>query len=171
MPTSPGRVSSLPVHPHPEVDLDQFRLHIDGLVDRPLSLSLADLRSMPQTHLDGDFACLEGWVAPGLEWEGVALVDVLAVAGVQPGARWVQASFEGFSVPLALDDAHAALLALTLDGQPLTVAHGAPVRLVVTGGECFTSVKWLAHLELRTDPAPNTAGMIATGRLAPPTNA
>jgi DMSO/TMAO reductase YedYZ molybdopterin-dependent catalytic subunit len=90
---------------------------------------------------------------------------LLARAEPRAEARWVQASAGEFSVPLPLETATQALLALELDGRPLPLEHGGPVRLLVRGGDCFTSVKWLDRLELRSEPAPNTARSTAIARL------
>lgn len=165
MTARPEKLASLPVHPHPEVDAERYRLRVDGLVGHPLELTVADLQAMPQRGLHDDFECLEGWAVPDLHWRGVQLADVLDRADPDGEAKWVQASFGDFSLPLPLPEARAALLALTLDDAALTPEHGAPVRLLVPGGECFTSVKWLDHLELRAEPGENAARQIATTRI------
>ncbi|MFN8618793.1 MAG: molybdopterin-dependent oxidoreductase [Dehalococcoidia bacterium] len=159
------RLFSLPVHPAPGRETERYALRVDGLVKAPLVLGLDDLLALPQVSLRDDFACLEGWVVPELDWRGVRLSTVLNLAAPLPGAAWVQASFEEFSIPLSIERAADSLLALTLNGAPLAVEHGAPVRLLVPGGECFTSVKWLDHLELRAEPAPNRAKEIALKRI------
>lgn len=159
------RLSALPVHPHPAIDVESFRLRVDGLVARPLALGIADLLALPQCGLRDDFTCLEGWTVPRLDWRGVRLGNVLDLVTPAPMARWVQASSGDFSLPLPIDAARDALLALALNGANLGAEHGAPVRLLVPGGECFTSVKWLDHLELRAEPAANTAEEIARARL------
>lgn len=102
---------------------------------------------------------------PGLHWGGVALATVLEAAGVAEQARFVQASAGEFSVPLSLDAARRALLATRLGDTPLPREHGWPVRLVVPGDDCFTSVKWLDRIELRAQPGANTGRDIALGRL------
>ena len=159
------RLFSLPVHPVPGRETERYALRVDGLVKAPLVLELDDLLALPQVSLRDDFACLEGWVVPELDWRGVRLGTVLNLAGPLPGTAWVQASFGEFSIPLSIERAADSLLALTLNGEPLPVEHGAPVRLLVPGGECFTSVKWLDHLELRAEPAPNRAKEIALKRI------
>jgi DMSO/TMAO reductase YedYZ molybdopterin-dependent catalytic subunit len=89
---------------------------------------------------------------------------VLALAEMQPEARWVQASAGEFTVPIPLQEARKALLALRLGEDALPSEHGGPVRLVVPGGDCWTSIKWLDHLELRSEPGENTGKIIALGR-------
>ncbi|MBI4499288.1 MAG: molybdopterin-dependent oxidoreductase [Chloroflexi bacterium] len=157
---------ALPVHPSPAAEAVPRQVRVDGLVAHPLELSPADLAALPQRALTDDFTCVEGWVVPALGWQGVPLAAVLDLAQAGPEAQWVQASAGDFSVPLPLEDARRALLALRLDGRDLPVEHGGPVRLVVPGRECFTSIKWLDHLELRLSPASNTGQAIALGRLA-----
>lgn len=163
--TTPRKVAGLPIHDHPRPHWDDYRLRVDGLVARPLSLSEAELRAMPQRAFDADFVCLAGWVAPEQHWSGVPLAEVLALAGAEGRANWVQASAADFSWPMPVPEAVNALLALDLGDEPIAPEHGAPVRLLVAGGECFTSIKWLEHLELCARPMANTAERIARARL------
>jgi DMSO/TMAO reductase YedYZ molybdopterin-dependent catalytic subunit len=141
-------------------------LRIDGLVAECLDLRLAELELMPQHELRDDFRCREGWVVPDLRWRGVLLETVLALARPHREAHHVQASAGNFSISIPLDRAASALLAISLNGTNLSVEHGAPVRLVLPGGECFTSIKWLDHLEVRSEPGENTAETIALARLS-----
>jgi DMSO/TMAO reductase YedYZ molybdopterin-dependent catalytic subunit len=158
--------ASLPVHERGDHEsLVPRSLCIDGLVAECLDLRLAELELMPQDELRDDFRCREGWVVPDLRWRGVLLETVLALARPHREARHVQASAGNFSISIALDRAASALLAISLNGTNLSVEHGAPVRLVVPGGECFTSIKWLDHLEVRSEPGENTAETIALARL------
>ena len=165
MPDRPLQLTSLPVHAHERPRVDQYRLRIEGLVEHPAELSVEELLALPGAGFDDDFVCLEGWTVPNLRWRGVRLATVLERVGVGAAAQWVQASAGNFSLPLPLAEAGNALLALQLNDQMLAPEHGAPVRLLVPGGECFTSVKWLDHLELRAEPAENTAEAIARARL------
>lgn len=159
-------LSALPVHPGGPATPENPRLVVDGLVQRRLELTPSDLAAFPPAAVTDDFRCLEGWSVPGLHWRGVALATLLDAAGVDANARCVQASAGEFSVPLSLEQARNALLATQLGDQPLPREHGAPVRLVVPGADCFTSVKWLDRIEVRTEPGPNTGREIALGRLA-----
>ncbi len=140
------------------------RLVVDGLVTRSLELTPDDLAALPLAEVTDDFRCLEGWCVPGLHWEGVALATVLEAAGITAQARFVQASAGEFSVSLSLGEVRNALLAMRLGDAALPREHGWPVRLVVPGADCFTSVKWLDRIELRAEPGVNTAREIALGR-------
>ena len=117
-------------------------LRIDGLVARPLELTADDLRQFERAALDEPFACEEGWTVPGLQWRGYRLSEVVALAELGRG--------------FVCDE---------LNGEPLTLEHGAPWRLVVSDGPCFTNVKWLDRLELVAEPGEDTARRIALGRL------
>jgi DMSO/TMAO reductase YedYZ molybdopterin-dependent catalytic subunit len=133
----------------------QYRLTVDGAVDRPATLTLADLRSaLPQTALRRDFQCVTGWRVEDVDWAGVRLRDVLAVAGVQPSATHVVFhSFDGtYTETLSLDQARRddVLVAHTLQGDPLGRQHGGPARLYVAPMYGYKSLKWLERIELVT---------------------
>ncbi|HJP40641.1 MAG TPA: molybdopterin-dependent oxidoreductase [Dehalococcoidia bacterium] len=156
---------SLPHHPHPAIEVAGYAVRVDGLVGKSHALSLDALRILPQHELVDDFACIEGWVVPGLRWRGPRVDDVLALADAAHGAGWVQASAADFSTPLARANLSDALLALELGGEPLPVEHGGPVRLVVPGSVCYTSLKWLDRLEVCDSPDEDTARETALRRL------
>jgi len=157
---------ALPVHSHEgDTDLRTHVLRVDGLVGQPLELTLADLERLPQHDLTDDFTCLEGWTVPKVNWRGVLFETVRALAKPRPEARFVQASAGDFNISLPLESAAQVLLALRLNGETVPAKHGGPVRLIVPGGQCFTSIKWLDRLELRAEPGTNTAETIARARL------
>ena len=158
-------LDELPSHPVPPRRAEEFRLRVDGQVARPLMLGLPELTALAHSAIVEDFTCLEGWVVPGQRWAGVPLEAVLRLAVLLPSAQWVNVSSGQFSLPLPVQRSHDALLALSLNDAPLTLEHGSPIRLIVRGGECFTSVKWADHLRLTDAPAPNTAEQIARARL------
>ena len=162
----------------PDLDPATWRLRVGGLVRRPLSLSLAQLREMaPQTTV----ATLEcagngrSWLTPSVpgeqwglgavgtaQWTGVALTDVLERAA--PGAAAREVIFGGadhgqvegrdavvwFERSVALDrlSSAGALLAYAMNGEALPARHGYPLRLVVPGWYGVASVKWLTRIEL-----------------------
>lgn len=77
-----------------------YELRVDGLVERPLSLSFADLQRLPQTTITKDVQCVTGWRVPDVEWSGVLLSELLADAGVDPAATAVEfGSFSWASTP------------------------------------------------------------------------
>jgi DMSO/TMAO reductase YedYZ molybdopterin-dependent catalytic subunit len=141
-------------------------LRIDGLVARPLTLTSADMSQLPRAILDVPFVCEEGWTVPGLRWSGVRLSEVVALAAPLPEARYIRAGSAEWVVPIAVSDAPAGMICDELNGEPLTIEHGAPWRLVVPGGACYTNVKWLDRLELTAAPGEDDARRIALARLA-----
>jgi len=120
---------------------------------------------LPHVALDEAFVCEEGWTVPGVRWRGFRLSDVVALAGPLPEACYVRAGSGEWVVPVALADVEHGLVCDELNGEPLTVEHGAPWRLVVSGGPCYANVKWLDHLELATESGEYTAQRIARARL------
>jgi DMSO/TMAO reductase YedYZ molybdopterin-dependent catalytic subunit len=70
-----------------------------------------------------------------------------------------------FGAPLTRWEAERALLALRLGGEPLAVEHGAPVRLILPDADCYTSIKWLDHIEACAEAGPNTARRTALKRI------
>lgn len=156
----------------PTIDPTTHRLVIHGLVGRPLSLSMDDMRRLPSVTRTLVLECggnsAGEWVAPGAdvqrsygmvsgsEWTGVPLALLLAEVGVRPGASWVIA--EGGdacrmerSVPLskALND---SLLAYGQNGEAMRPAQGYPLRLINPGWEGNANVKWLRSLRVTEQP-------------------
>jgi DMSO/TMAO reductase YedYZ molybdopterin-dependent catalytic subunit len=162
----------------PTLDTADWRLTVGGLVERPMQFTLRDLQNMRSQSLVATLECAgngrsmfdppvdgEQWnlgAVSTAEWTGVPLAEVLDRAGAQPGARDVvlrgadRGLVESSSVPvpfersLTLDDVRTsdALLAYAMNGDPLPVQHGYPLRLVVPGWYAVTSVKWLSEIEL-----------------------
>ena len=127
-----------------------YRLTIDGMVDRPLTLTLDDLQSMPPTSLVKDFQCVTGWRVPAVHWTGVMLSTLLDEVGVQPGGTALR--FESFdreyTESLTLDQARRpdVLVAYDMLGGPVTRQHGGPVRMIVAPMYGYKSCKWLSRI-------------------------
>ncbi|MFD0273519.1 molybdopterin-dependent oxidoreductase [Kitasatospora sp. NPDC127111] len=134
----------------PDRTADTYRLTVDGLVDRPASHRLDDLRAMPQRRIVRDVQCVTGWRVPETPFEGVPLAALLDAAGVRPGARAVRFScFDGvYTESLTLDQARRddVLVALKLQDAPISHAHGGPVRLYVAPMYFYKSAKWLSGI-------------------------
>jgi DMSO/TMAO reductase YedYZ molybdopterin-dependent catalytic subunit len=143
----------------PAVDPDTWRVRIHGMVERELSLSLADLLDRQRTEAWITLNCVSNPVGGDLIgnawWSGVLLRALLAEAGVEPGADAVlQTSADGWTcgTPLGVlqDDRHA-MLAVAMNGAPLPIAHGFPVRTIVPGLYGYVSAcKWVVDLEVTT---------------------
>jgi DMSO/TMAO reductase YedYZ molybdopterin-dependent catalytic subunit len=158
----------------PSIRLDEWSLAVDGEVGRPLELTMTDLRQLPQVSLPVTLECAGNGRAffdpsvAGVQWErgavgnarwtGVRLGDVLKRAGARTAARFVW--MDGADRPMgtvpdfvrqlpwakATDD--ATILAYEMNGVPLPVANGFPLRVIVPGWEAAYSIKWLTHLQV-----------------------
>jgi sulfite oxidase len=161
-------------HYTPSVDADTFSLKVTGEVGTALSLALKDIKKLPRIELVGVMECAGNGRSfytphlPGLQWShggvgnarwaGVRLADVLKRANIKPSAKHIM--FDGADVPVgtmpkfqrsipvkkALDP--DTMLAFEMNGQPLPLSHGAPLRVVVPGwgGDCW--VKWLTGIQV-----------------------
>jgi DMSO/TMAO reductase YedYZ molybdopterin-dependent catalytic subunit len=136
----------------PEIEPGSFRLAVSGAVRRPLRLDLADLAALPQRECVIRHVCVEGWAAI-VAWSGPRLADVLALADPSPlGAylaiRSADQYFETWDLASALHP--QTLLATHMNGAPLPVANGAPVRLASPIKLGYKQSKWVTGLELMT---------------------
>jgi DMSO/TMAO reductase YedYZ molybdopterin-dependent catalytic subunit len=135
-----------------------YRLTIDGLVDRPASYHLSDLRALPQTRLVRDVQCVTGWRVPRTAFSGVRLSTLLDAAGVRAeGAALHFTCFDGvYTESLTLAQARRSdiLVALTMNDKPVTAAHGGPVRLYAAPMYFYKSAKWLAGITVTKDVQP-----------------
>ena len=136
----------------PAMDPAKWRLDVSGLVDKPFTLTLDDLKAMPPTSLTKDFQCVTGWRVPNVHWTGVQLAHILDRAGVQPSGKALQLhSFDGADTEsLTLDQARRpdVIVAYEMLGAPVTSAHGGPVRLYVAPMYGYKSLKWLDGIKV-----------------------
>lgn len=141
----------------PQVDPAAWQLRIHGMVRNPITLTWADLLRRPMVARYLTLACVSNEVGGDLIgnalWLGTPIKDLLDEAGPLPGAdQVVQRSVDGWTcgTPTAvLRDGRDALLAVGMNGEPLPVAHGFPVRMVVPGLYGYVSAcKWITEIEL-----------------------
>ena len=141
----------------PAIRTEDWGLRIHGMVDQEVRLTYDDLLARQLTEAWVTLCCVSNEVGGPLvgnaHWSGVRIADLLAEAGVQDGADAVlQTSEDGWTcaTPVeALTDDRDALLAIAMNGRPLPVEHGFPVRMVVPGLYGFVSAtKWLVDLEV-----------------------
>jgi DMSO/TMAO reductase YedYZ molybdopterin-dependent catalytic subunit len=158
----------------PKVNLSEWSLKIDGVVDHPMTLTMADLKKLPRVELVGVLECAGNGRSfyrprlPGAQWgfgsvgngrwAGVRLRDVLQKAGIRSSATEIL--FDGADVPLGkmpdfqrtITSAKAldpdTLLAYEMNGQPLPVEHGFPLRVIAPGWAGDSWVKWVQHIEV-----------------------
>jgi DMSO/TMAO reductase YedYZ molybdopterin-dependent catalytic subunit len=127
---------------------EDWRLVVEGSVDRPGAFSIADLRRMPTRTQITRHTCEEGWSAIA-QWTGVPLKAVLEQCGVQPQARYVQFhSYDYFVDGIDMIDAlhPQTILAYGMNGRELPLGHGAPLRLRVERQLGYKSLKFLRKI-------------------------
>ena len=133
-----------------------WRLVVDGLVARPLALTLAQLRAAPQRTQTTRHDCVEGWSAIA-EWTGVPLGLILRHAGLRQQAKYIvfhcADDFRGTAYYESIDLVDAfhpqSILAHTMNGQPLPVGNGAPLRLRVERQLGYKHAKFVMRIEAR----------------------
>lgn len=132
----------------PTIDLTNFRLQLTGEVIKPLTLSLAELRSLPFTSMIIRHICVEGWAAI-VQWGGVRLRDLLTLAQLKASAKYVYfKSADGYyeSWDLASAVHPQTLLAYQLNGAPLPPENGAPLRLAAPIKLGYKQSKWVTEI-------------------------
>jgi len=162
---------------HPAVDAATYKLKISGLVDRPKAIALDQLKSLGATEVVAGFECsgnsprgIEGLVS-NAKWTGVPLRKLLTEAGLKPEAaevvflgadhaasdvEWRTQKFnldQQFGRSLTREQALMPdpLVAYAMNGQPITVPNGFPVRLIVPGWYGVANVKWLSQIHVQED--------------------
>lgn len=155
----------------PEVDVDNWRLKVTGMVDNELELSLDDLKNSGPMEVQAGFECggnrraIFNGLIGNARWLGISLAQILERAGVQPGAKEVvffgadigkeeirgREVDKAFARSLSVDDAMAQdnILAYEMNGEPLPHYHGKPVRLLVPGWYGVANVKWLTQIHVQ----------------------
>jgi DMSO/TMAO reductase YedYZ molybdopterin-dependent catalytic subunit len=144
----------------PEINLDNFSLTVDGLVQQPQQLSLSTLGQLPQQEIVIRHVCVEGWAAI-VAWGGVRLADVLRLAEVSPLAGYVafesaDGYFETWDLRTALHP--QTLLATLMNGAPLPVANGAPLRLASPLKLGYKLSKWITAIHVLGTLNPHRLG-------------
>ncbi len=146
---------------HAKENFANWQLRVDGLVERPQALSLAQIRAMPTRKQITRHDCVEGWSAIG-KWSGVPLKLILDAAGLRPQARYVvfhcadgmdddggSPYYESIDLVDALHP--QTILAWALNDQPLPVGNGAPLRLRVERQLGYKHAKFVERIEAVAD--------------------
>jgi DMSO/TMAO reductase YedYZ molybdopterin-dependent catalytic subunit len=137
-------------------NFEPYRLVVDGMVDYPHGMSLAQLQHMMNITQITRHDCVEGWSAV-VQWQGVRLADVLRIAAPQQGARYVvfhsfdrDANGTPYYESLSIEQAAhpQTLLALRQNGKPIVADHGAPVRLTIPTQLGYKSAKWVRRIQV-----------------------
>jgi DMSO/TMAO reductase YedYZ molybdopterin-dependent catalytic subunit len=153
----------------PTVDVNAWRLQVGGLVERELTFSIRELESMPQVEVTSVIECAGNGAGVGAvgcaAWGGVRLGELLRACGLKRGAKFVAITGADrgrepdsgevqYKRALALEDALGArtLVALRAGGEPLSMEHGAPARIIAAGRYGMDSVKWIESIRVLDAP-------------------
>ena len=133
----------------PLLDASTWQLEIAGpAVAAAQSLSLDTLGALPRQSVQAVLDCTSGWWTEQV-WSGPRVLDVLAAAGLRPGAHEITvSSVTGHTIVLPLADLEQAVLATHVGDEPLSPGHGYPVRLAVPGRRGYQWVKWVAQINV-----------------------
>lgn len=141
----------------PRLDLAEWRLTIDGLVENPLAWNWQDFLAVSQSDITADIHCVTTWSLYDSRWSGVATRTLIDLVRPKPEARFVLfRSYDGYTtnVPLARFAEADALIALGRNGQPIGPEHGGPARVVIPSLYFWKSAKWVRRISFVADDAP-----------------
>lgn len=148
-------------------DLTNWRFTLSGLVEEPITWTWDEFKTLPRTRVFADMHCVTRWSRLGNVWEGVSTREIVKHAKVKSDAKFVLVSAydKGFSfsggaqpwttnLPLEYFLDEDCLLADTHDGDPISLEHGGPLRLVIPKLYAWKSAKWVSGIEFRAADTP-----------------
>jgi DMSO/TMAO reductase YedYZ molybdopterin-dependent catalytic subunit len=143
----------------PRIDVSRWNLRISGLVESEIAWTFEQFQQLPRVRVFSDFHCVTRWSRLGNTWEGVSTKELIARAGgLKPNCRYVLAYGYDYgwttNLPVHAFLADDALVATHHDGEPITVEHGGPARLIVPQLYAWKSAKWLSGLEFLEEDRP-----------------
>ncbi len=141
----------------PRIDLKLWRLVVDGLVESPITLDWQGFQDLPQSEAVSDIHCVTAWSRYDNRWRGVLVSDLLSLVQPKPEAKFVLLqSYDTYTtnLPLAEFAVPDALLATHWEGEPLTVEHGGPLRVVVPQLYFWKSAKWVKRISFVAQDQP-----------------
>jgi len=132
------------------VDLKAWRLKIEGLVDKPISLSFDEIKALPQKIQTKNFICVEGWGLDNQKWEGIHLKEIFSRMKISPKAKFITFHAVGgrYKDSLSLKEALEpdTMLAYKLNNKTLSGDQGFPLRLIITRMYAYKGVKWVERI-------------------------
>ena len=136
----------------PPINMAKWQLFVEGFVGTPISWDWDEIRALPRIKVYSDFHCVTRWSRLSNVWEGVSTRELVKFAGgISPEATHVliHAYDFGWTTNVSVEDflAEDALIAFSHDGEPLTLEHGGPARLVIPRLYAWKSAKWISGVE------------------------
>ena len=138
----------------PRIDIDKWQFSINGLVDKERKLNFREFSALPRVTVHSDIHCVTGWSKLNTYWDGVSTAVIKDLVKIKTEAKYVIVHAElGFTTNLSLTDffKQDVLFAINFNNEPISVEHGAPVRLVVPRLYFWKSAKWVTGIEFIKD--------------------
>lgn len=133
-----------------KVDIKTWRLKIEGLLEKPLSLSLDEIKALPKKTQAKNFICVEGWGLDEQRWEGVHLKDIFSKVKIDPKAKYVTFHAIGgkYKDSLSIQEALEpdTILAYKVNDKDLLPENGFPLRLIVPRMYAYKGTKWVERI-------------------------
>ncbi|MCZ6799264.1 MAG: sulfite oxidase-like oxidoreductase [Nitrospirae bacterium] len=133
----------------PVIQLEEWTLTIDGLVEHPLTLSWQEFQDQPQTPSTSDFHCVTSWSQFDNEWEGWSFQHLLQLVQPTPSAKFILFSaYDDYTtnLPLHVCDDEDVFLVTQWRGKPLSRDHGGPVRMIIPKRYAWKGAKWVKQI-------------------------
>ncbi|MGB5091793.1 MAG: sulfite oxidase-like oxidoreductase [Parvibaculum sp.] len=141
----------------PDLATDTWKMHIEGLVEKPVTLSFDDFMALPQSRFLSDIHCVTTWSRYDNHWDGVSSRVIMDFVKPLPEARHVIFhAYDGYTTNISLDvfAEPDVILAHSWEGKPLTREHGGPVRAIVPQWYFWKSAKWIQRIEFSATDKP-----------------
>lgn len=135
---------------HPDIQLENWRLTINGEVENPAVLKWEDFMALPQTEDTSDFHCVTTWSKMDMPWVGVRLIDLAALVIPKDTATHIMCyGYDTYTTNVAIEEALKpdVLLAHTVFDQPLEKEHGGPCRMITPQLYAWKGSKWIKRIE------------------------
>jgi len=138
---------------NPDIDLENWTLAVDGLVKKPGTYTLEQIKSLPRKVMNTRHCCVEGWsIIP--KWGGAVMSQFLEMVGADPNAQYLSVHsaddyYTSYDMPSVLHP--QTLLCYEAYNKPLTVSHGAPVRIVMPTKLGYKSAKWISKITVTNE--------------------
>lgn len=140
----------------PAFDPEHYRFKVTGLVENPIDFTFAQLQELPATDFSADFHCVTKWSRFDIKWKGVLWAEIVKLVKPKAEARFViEYGLDGYTTNVPLNELSKQNVALVhqLDGAPLPLEHGGPLRLIIPhlygwkGSKFLTSLDFVAKDE------------------------
>ncbi len=141
----------------PDVDLDEWDFVVDGLVGAEKRWTWDEIAAMPTSDMTADIHCVTKWSKFDTNWKGIPTRDLWELVDPDPSVTHVMVNaYHGYTANLPLEDflADGNMFAHTYEGEPLTLEHGYPLRLVIPHLYFWKSVKWVRGFTLMSEDSP-----------------